>query len=142
MNQGILSKDSYVTTSTWTVRSVTKICLETSPSKINVLKKGLKTLKKRVASRKTQLGAFFFDEERVVEVLDNESDYEMGLEKLDTKDGGIVQELISLGGGNKDDAPIEPAPSHHEALQAKITIQKFIETIDDSLCTLESILAE
>ena len=60
---------------------------------INVLKKGLKTLKKRVASRKTQLEADLkagniisaedeewldgaenlVDEERVVEALDNES---------------------------------------------------------------------
>ena len=37
------------------VRSVTKICKETSPSMINVLKKGLKTLKKHVTSHKTQL---------------------------------------------------------------------------------------
>ena len=37
------------------VRSVTKICKETSPSMINVLKKGLKTLKKHIASCKTQL---------------------------------------------------------------------------------------
>ena len=36
------------------VRSVTKICKKTSPSMVNVLKKGLKTLKKRVALHKTQ----------------------------------------------------------------------------------------
>ena len=36
----------------------------------------------------------------MVEVLDNESDYEKGLE-LDIKDRDIVQELISLGGGEK-----------------------------------------
>lgn len=41
-----MSKLSYVTTST-----VTKFC----PSMIDVVKKGLKLLKKRVASRKTQL---------------------------------------------------------------------------------------
>ena len=46
MNQDILSKLSYVTTSI-----VTKFC----PSMINVVKKGLKILKKCVASRKTQL---------------------------------------------------------------------------------------
>ena len=88
---------------------------------IDVLKKGLKFLKKRVASRKEQLEADLkaghiisaedeewldgagnlIDEERVVEVLDNESDYEKGLEKLDMKDRDIVQELISLGGGEK-----------------------------------------
>jgi predicted RNase H-like nuclease (RuvC/YqgF family) len=88
---------------------------------IDIPKKGLKFLKKRVASRKTRLetdlkagkiisaedeewldGAEnLIDEERVVEILDNESDYEKGLEKLDTKDKGIVQELISLGGGEK-----------------------------------------
>ena len=88
---------------------------------IDVVKKGLKLLKKRVASRKTQLetdlkagkiisaedeewldgAGNLIDEERVVEILDDESDYERGLEKLDTKDKGIVQELISLGGGEK-----------------------------------------
>ena len=52
----ILSKVSYVMTLT-VVRSVTKICKKTSPSMVDVLKKGLKTLKKRVASRKTQLEA-------------------------------------------------------------------------------------
>ena len=52
----ILSKVSYVMTLT-VVRSVTKICKKTSPSMVDVLKKGLKTLKKRVASRKTQLKA-------------------------------------------------------------------------------------
>ena len=71
----------------------------------SVLKKGLKLLKKCVASHKDQLkadlkaGNFIsavdeewlvgvgnlIDEERVVEVLDNESDYEKGLE-LDIKD--------------------------------------------------------
>ena len=50
----ILSKVSYVMTLT-VVRSITKICKETSPSMINVLKKGLKTLEKHVASCKTQL---------------------------------------------------------------------------------------
>ena len=87
---------------------------------IDVLKKGLKFLRKRVVSRKEQLeadlkaGNFIsavdeewlvgvgnlIDKERVVEVLDNESDYEKGLE-LDIKDRDIVQELISLGGGEK-----------------------------------------
>ena len=52
----ILSKVSYVMTLT-VVRSVTKICKETSPSMINILKKGLKTLKKHIASCKTQLEA-------------------------------------------------------------------------------------
>ena len=72
---------------------------------IDVLKKGLKTLKKRVASRKTQLEANLkagniisagdeewldgagnlVDEEHVVELLDIEPDYERGLEKLDAK---------------------------------------------------------
>ena len=89
---------------------------------IDILKKGLKTLQKRVASRKAQLEADLkagniisaedeewldgagnlINEERVVEVLDNESDYERGLEKLDMKDRGIVKEFISLGGGDKE----------------------------------------
>ena len=39
------------------VRSVTKICKKTSPSMVNILKKGLKTLKKHVALHKTQFEA-------------------------------------------------------------------------------------
>ena len=88
---------------------------------IDVLKKGLKFLTKHVASRKTQLEANLkagniisaddkerldgagnlIDEERVVEPFDIEPDYERGLEKLDAKDRGIVQNLISLLGGDK-----------------------------------------
>ena len=42
-----------------------------------------------------------------------------------------------------DDAPIETPPSRHEALQAKITIEKYIETIDEPYARkLESILAD
>ena len=52
----VLSKVSYVMTLT-VVRSVTKICKKTSPSMIDVLKKGLKTLKKHVTLHKTQLKA-------------------------------------------------------------------------------------
>ena len=52
----VLSKVSYVMTIT-VVRSVTKICKKTFPSMVDVLKKGLKTLKKCVASCKTQLKA-------------------------------------------------------------------------------------
>ena len=52
----ILSNVSYVMTLT-IVRSVTKICKMTSPSMIEVLNKGLKTLKKHIASHKTQLKA-------------------------------------------------------------------------------------
>ena len=38
-----------------------------------------------------------------------------------------------------DDALIEPPPLRHEALQAKITIEKYIETIDEPYaCKLES----
>ena len=117
----ILSKVSYVMTLT-IVRSVAKICKKTSPSMIDVLKKGLKTLKKHIASCKTQLKANLkagniisaddeewldgagnlIDEGCVVELLDIEPDYERGLEKLDAKDRGIVQNLISLGGGDKE----------------------------------------
>ena len=117
----ILSKVSYVMTLT-IVRSVTKICKKTSPSMIDVLKKGLKTLKKHITSHKTQLEANLkagniisaddeewldgagnlVDEEHVVELLDIEPDYKRGLEKLDVKDRGIMQNLISLGGGDKE----------------------------------------
>ena len=102
------------------VRSATE---KSSPSMIDILKKGLKALKKGIASRKTRLEADLkagktisaedeewldhgagnlIDEERVVDFLDNESDYERGLERLDVKDRGIVQELISCGGGDKE----------------------------------------
>ena len=68
---------------------------------IDVLKKSLKLLKKRVASRKRRKelkvqeilflqwldgAGNLIGEEHMVEVLDNESDYEKGLEKLDMKD--------------------------------------------------------
>ena len=68
---------------------------------IDVLKKGLKLLKKCIASRKhrkeLEVQEILFlqwldgagnliGEEHMVEVLDNESDYEKGLEKLDMKD--------------------------------------------------------
>ena len=42
-----------------------------------------------------------------------------------------------------DDTPIEAPPSLHEALQAKITIEKYIETIDKPYARkLESLLAD
>ena len=42
-----------------------------------------------------------------------------------------------------DDAPIELPPSRHEALQAKIAIEKYISTMDEPYARkLESILAE
>ena len=57
--------------------------------------------------------------------------------------------LYSLAANNvgdndiDDNAPIEPPLSRHEALQAKITIEKYIETIDKPYaCKLESILAD
>ena len=98
---------------------------------IDILKKGLKTLKMSVASHKAQLEADLkagklisaedeewldgagnlIDEERMVEVLDNESDYERGLEKLNMKDRDIVQWLVSLGGGDKE-APSKKRKRH------------------------------
>ena len=42
-----------------------------------------------------------------------------------------------------DDALIEPPLSHHEALWARITIEKYIETIDEPYThKLDSILAD
>ena len=42
-----------------------------------------------------------------------------------------------------DDAPTEPPPARHEALQAKIIIEKYIEAIDEPYaCKLENILAD
>jgi len=78
---------------------------------LNVLKKGLKALRERAASQKTQLEADLkagktisveeeewldhgarnlIDEECMVEVLNNGSDYERSLERLDTKDRSIM----------------------------------------------------
>ena len=42
-----------------------------------------------------------------------------------------------------DDAPFELPPSRHEALQAKITIDKYIQSIDEPYARkLENILAD
>jgi hypothetical protein len=39
------------------------------------------------------------DEERVLELLENASNYERGLERLNSKDRGVVQKLQNVGNG-------------------------------------------
>jgi ASC-1-like (ASCH) protein len=85
------------------------------------LKKGLKKLKKQVECRVKDLQAQLkqgekiseadenwldnngnlVDEERVVEALDQASDYERGLQRMDTKEKEMVEKLQALGGGPK-----------------------------------------
>ena len=97
---------------------------------INVLKKGLKTLKKHVASRKTQL----------------EANLKAG--NIISADDKAQRENAAANNGDNnidDDALIawDPPPSHHEALQAKSTIKKYIEIISELYAhKLESILAD
>ena len=59
-------------------------------------------------------------------------------------DSKAQHENVAANNGNNnidDDALIEPPPSCHEALWAKITIEKYIETIDEPYaCKLESII--
>ena len=98
---------------------------------INVLKKGLKTLKKRVASRKIQLEADL----KVGNIVSTEDE-----EWLDGAGNLIDEERVVEVLG--DDAPLGPTPSRHEALQAKLTIEKCIQMIDESYAhKLENILA-
>ena len=97
---------------------------------INVLKKGLKTLKKHVASHKTQL----------------EANLKAG--NIISADDKAQRENAAANNGDNNidnDALIawEPPPSCHEALQAKSTIEKYIVTIGEPYaCKLESILVD
>ncbi|KAI6017368.1 hypothetical protein BKA83DRAFT_4465217 [Pisolithus microcarpus] len=88
----------------------------------SILKRGLTKLRDQIQSRKAKLIAELkagqpisevdevwldddgnlVDEEQVVETLDNASDYDWGVERLNSQDKGIVQKLQRLGGG---DAP-------------------------------------
>ena len=57
-------------------------------------------------------------------------------------DSRAQRENVAANNGDNDiddDTLIEPPMSHHEALWAKITIEKYIETIDEPYaCKLES----
>ncbi|KAI6137272.1 hypothetical protein F5141DRAFT_1209598 [Pisolithus sp. B1] len=88
----------------------------------SILKRGLTKLQEQIQSRKAKLIAELkagqpisevdeewldgdgnvVDEEQLVETLDNASDYDQGVERLNSQDKGIVQKLQRLGGG---DAP-------------------------------------
>ena len=61
-------------------------------------------------------------------------------------DSKTQHENVAANNGNNDiddDALIKPPLSRHEALQAKITNEKYIETIDETYaCKLESILVD
>ena len=128
---------------------------------VDVHKKGLKFLKKRVASRKEQLEADLkagksisaedeewldgagnlIDEERVVEVLDNVSDYKDGLDSKVQRENAAANNISD--NDVDDDAPIELPPSRHQALQAKATIEKYIAASDEPYARkLESVLAD
>ena len=101
---------------------------------IGVLKKGLKTLKKHVALHKSQLEAD--------EATDKEIYHDQAV--MDSKE----QHENAAANSNNDtdddsDTPLKPPLSCHEALQAKITIEKYIETIDEPYAhKLERILVD
>ena len=60
------------------------------------------------------------DEECVVDILDKASDYERGLGRLADNDNL-----------EKDVTSTKPGPACHEALQAVLTLQEYIGTIND-----------
>ncbi|KIK81839.1 hypothetical protein PAXRUDRAFT_155153 [Paxillus rubicundulus Ve08.2h10] len=93
---------------------------------LNILKKGLAKFQNQIQERKIKLLAKLkagqpisevdqawldddgnlIDEGWVVEALDEASDYEQGIERLDSWDKLVVQKLQKLvGGGRKSDAP-------------------------------------
>ena len=104
---------------------------------LDSLRQGLQGLRKQVEVRKSRIevdlkagkqvsesdeewidgAGNIVDEQRVVENLENASDYERGLERLNPKDRGIVERLQVL--------------TRSEALQAALTIQQYIQEIDD-----------
>ena len=85
---------------------------------LNVLKKGLKTLRNQVKTKKEQLQTWlaegksissqeekwldgeanFIDEDHVLEALELASDYEWGLERLDEEQMGLVTKLRHAAG--------------------------------------------
>ena len=89
---------------------------------LQVLKRGLSKLKETVKKWKDSLllqlqeqqkislddegwldqEANFVDEEALVDMLENASDYEHALSKLDPKQKPLFKRLIELGGGIKD----------------------------------------
>jgi hypothetical protein len=88
---------------------------------LNILKAGLQALRKVTETQKRKLKADLqanqsitksdeawldgagnlVDEEHVIDVLENASDYKRGLERLDVIDRAIVQNLPTLGNVNK-----------------------------------------
>ena len=88
---------------------------------LNSLKKGLHTLRNQVQDQKSRIESNLkagkaileideewlegdgnlISEEQVVQDLEEASDYERGLERLDTESIGIVQKLQVLGGGHQ-----------------------------------------
>ena len=76
--------------------------------------------------------------------IDETTDEEIWKAVLDSKVQRENADANNVGDNDvDDDAPIELPPSRHEALQAKITIEKYIAVIDEPYARkLESILAE
>ncbi|KAF8495834.1 hypothetical protein JB92DRAFT_3126391 [Gautieria morchelliformis] len=93
---------------------------------IETLKKGLTKLRNQIRDRKTRLldvlkasqpisdsdqewlynAGNLVDEERVVDALDHASDYERGLERLNSHDKSVVEKLNNLArSGEKSCAP-------------------------------------
>ena len=79
---------------------------------IDILKKGLAKLRNRISDRKSKLEADLKANKHISEV---------------EKDGLDADNNDS----EKDVTPTKPGPARHEALQAVLTLQEYIGTIDD-----------
>jgi hypothetical protein len=97
---------------------------------IEVLKKGLAKLHNQIREQKARLDVELkasrpisevdqdwldgdgnlVDEEKVVEILDSASDYERGLDRLDSQAKPIVQKLQKLAGGPKSASLVSGQP--------------------------------
>ncbi|KAJ6605485.1 hypothetical protein DFH09DRAFT_1067756 [Mycena vulgaris] len=98
-----------------------------------LLKKGLTAYKERVKNRKDDLTqrlnkeekispadeawldneANHVDEDALIDTLENASDYERGLSRLDSKQKGLIRKLKDLGGGG--DTEISRKRKRHRA---------------------------
>ncbi|KIK78130.1 hypothetical protein PAXRUDRAFT_164834 [Paxillus rubicundulus Ve08.2h10] len=92
---------------------------------IETLKKGLAKLRHQIRDRKTRLegelkahqpvsdsnlewldnAGNLVDEERVVDALDHASDYERGLQRLNSHDKSVIEKLKNLAGSGDHEKP-------------------------------------
>ncbi|KAG5638030.1 hypothetical protein H0H81_002231 [Sphagnurus paluster] len=128
---------------------------------LDTLKKGLQTLQKQVEAKAAKIHAKkaltesdeewldglgnLVDEVRVIQVLEDASDYERGFGELNTEDRNIVQNLLKLGGGirsvagkkrKQPEKPLAPKKDVKKAAAPKFvkkenaTLTQHIEILD------------